>query len=55
MRHLHNDLYFANRLAIWLIEQTGLDATPGSLHFSATSLHCFVVDRYSLNQLVNAA
>ena len=55
MRHLHNDLYFANRLAIWLIEQTGLDAIPGSLHFSSTSLHCFVVDRYSLNQLVNAA
>lgn len=53
MRHLHNDLYFANRLCLWLIEQTGLDAVPGTIHFSASSLHCFEVDKYSLNQLVN--
>jgi thymidylate synthase len=53
MRHLHNDLYFANRLCLWLIEQANLDAVPGDIHFSATSLHCFVVDKYSLNQMVS--
>ena len=53
MRHLHNDLYFANRLCLWLIEQSGIDAVPGTMHFSASSLHCFVVDKYGLDQLVN--
>ncbi len=53
IRHLHNDLYFANRLALWMIEKAGLDATPGLIHFSATSLHCFVVDKYGLEQMVN--
>jgi len=53
MRHLHNDLYFANRLCMWLIEEAELDAVPGTLHFSATSLHCFEVDKYGLEQLVN--
>jgi hypothetical protein len=51
-RHLHNDLYFANRLVLWMIEQSGIDAVPGTLHFSATSLHCFVVDRYVLKNMV---
>jgi thymidylate synthase len=53
MRHLHNDLYFANRLAMWLIELADLDAKPGIMHFSATSLHCFQVDKYGLNNMVN--
>ena len=53
MRHLHNDLYFANRLCLWLIQEAELDAVPGTMHFSASSLHCFVVDKYSLNQMVN--
>lgn len=52
VRHLHNDLYFANRLAMWLIEKAELDAIPGMLHFSATSLHCFTVDRYGLEQMI---
>jgi len=52
VRHLHNDLYFANRLAMWLIEKAGIDAVPGMLHFSSTSLHCFTVDRYSLEQMI---
>lgn len=45
MRHLHNDLYFANRLVLWVIEQTGLDVVPGELHFVVTSLHCFASDK----------
>ena len=53
MRHLHNDLYFANRLALWLIREAELDIEPGIINFSASSLHCFVVDKYSLNQMVN--
>ena len=51
-RHLHNDLYFANRLTMWMIEQSGIDAVPGILHFSATSLHCFSVDKFGLTNMV---
>ena len=51
MRHLHNDLYFANALCLWLIEKTGLDAVPGTMHFSASSLHSFVEDKYGLEQI----
>jgi len=53
VRHLHNDLYFANRLTQWMIEKSGLDVEVGYLHFSSTSLHCFVNDRYTLKQLTN--
>ena len=31
--------------------KTGLDAVPGTMHFSASSLHCFVVDKYGLEQI----
>lgn len=51
-RHLHNDLYFANRLTLWMIEQAQLDAKPGILHFSSTSLHCFVCDKYTLGRMI---
>lgn len=52
MRHLHNDLYFANRLAMWLIKKAGFNGViPGTMHFSSTSLHCFTTDKYSLNKL----
>ena len=51
MRHLHNDLYFANRLALWLIREAELDVEPGIMNFSASSLHCFVVDKYGLEQI----
>ena len=51
VRHLHNDLYFANRLTMWMIEKSGLDCKVGYLHFSSTSLHCFENDRFALNQL----
>lgn len=44
-RHLHNDLYLANRLVLWIIEQTELDVRPGVLHFHATSLHAFKQDK----------
>ena len=50
MRHLQNDLYFANKLVLWLIEKTKLDVTPGTLHFVATSLHCFESDVYIYNK-----
>jgi thymidylate synthase len=52
VRHLHNDLYFANRLCLWLIEESGIDACVGYLHFSSTSLHCFENDRYALKKLI---
>jgi len=51
VRHLHNDLYFANRLTMWMIEQSGMDVKPGYLHFSSTSLHCFANDRFALRRL----
>jgi len=52
VRHLHNDLYFANRLTQWMIDQSGITAKPGYLHFSSTSLHCFANDRFALGQLI---
>jgi len=52
VRHLHNDLYFANRLTLWMIEQAGLTAQPGILHFSSSSLHCFANDRYTLERMI---
>lgn len=53
VRHLHNDLYFANRLTMWMIEQAGLkNIKPGYIHFSSTSLHCFDNDRYALKNLI---
>lgn len=52
VRHLHNDLYFANRLTMWMIEQSGLSVEPGYLHFSSTSLHCFENDRFALKNLI---
>lgn len=44
MRHLQNDLYFANKLAIWVANKTKLNVGLGTLHFVATSLHCFEQD-----------
>jgi hypothetical protein len=52
VRHLHNDLYFANRLALWINDKAGLGCKMGYLHFSSTSLHCFENDRYALSQLI---
>ncbi len=49
-RHLMNDLYFANRLALWLIYKTGMALDAGILHFSSTSLHCFNVDKMWLEE-----
>jgi thymidylate synthase len=45
MRHLHNDIYFANRLALWVADKAGLDVVMGNMHLVVTSLHCFVKDR----------
>lgn len=52
VRHLHNDLYFANRLVLWLNEEANLGLDMGYLHFSSSSLHCFENDRYTLNKLI---
>jgi thymidylate synthase len=50
LRHFHNDLYFANLLVLWMIEQVGVDLEPGAILFSATSFHCFENDVYALNK-----
>lgn len=52
VRHLHNDLYLCNRLVLWIIDRAKLDARPGILHFSSTSLHCFTNDRYALKKML---
>jgi thymidylate synthase len=52
VRHLHNDLYFANSLALWINKEANLQCKMGTLHFSATSLHCFSNDKYTLNKLL---
>lgn len=53
LRHLHNDLYFANLLTIWMIEHSGIDAVPGMLNFHAVNLHCFQNDLPILSKMVN--
>lgn len=50
VRHLHNDLYFANKLTLWIIDKAGLDLEPGMLHFACTSLHAFESDLYAWNK-----
>jgi Thymidylate synthase len=55
IRHMHNDLYMANRLALYVKEQVGLDVELGNLHFVATSLHCFTVDRYAIEKAISCA
>jgi thymidylate synthase len=52
LRHFHNDLYFANRLVLWMIGQLDKDLKPGSILFSATSFHCFENDVYALNKSI---
>ena len=51
VRHFHNDIYFAARLTLWLIKQTGMKAKPGNLTFHAVSFHCFANDEYGLRKL----
>jgi hypothetical protein len=52
IRHFHNDVYFASRLTLWLIEKTGMHAKPGTLTFNAVGFHCFSNDRYTLGRLI---
>lgn len=52
VRHVHNDLYFANLLALYLIEKSDMDAVPGEIQFSSTSFHCFENDRYFLSKMI---
>lgn len=51
IRHAHNDLYLAQKLALWLIHSSGIKAKLGRLAFSATSFHCFKNDTYTLRKL----
>jgi len=51
IRHFHNDIFFANRMTLFLIEAAGINATPGTLNFSCTSFHCFENDKYTLKKL----
>jgi len=50
LRHMHNDLYMANRLALHVIEKANLNCKIGDLHFHVTSLHCFKDDDYMLRK-----
>lgn len=50
IRHFHNDLYLANRLVIWMIEQSGIDCEPGYINFTCSSFHCFKNDLYALEK-----
>jgi len=52
IRHFHNDLYFANRLALWIESKLDVELEMGSILFSATSFHCFTNDLYALNKLI---
>lgn len=52
IRHLQNDFYFANRLALWVIDKLPYKVNIGILHFEATSLHCFENDRYALQKRI---
>lgn len=55
VRHLHNDVYFTNRLVLWIIKKTGLDIEPGKMILNITSLHCFNIksDILILERLTN--
>lgn len=52
IRHFHNDLYLANRLVLWIIEELDCNLDVGSILFSSTSFHCFTNDKYALNKLI---
>jgi thymidylate synthase len=52
IRHMHNDLYLANRLALYVKEQANLNVKLGNIHFAATSLHCFTVDRLAIEKAI---
>ena len=52
IRHFHNDLYFANRLVMWMIEKVDPSLEPGAIMFSSTSFHCFNNDEYALKKLI---
>ena len=45
VRHLHNDIYFANMLVIWILSQLEQNIGLGTLQINIMSLHCFVSDR----------
>jgi thymidylate synthase len=49
VRHFHNDVYMANALALWVIDQLdGPSVEPGELTMTMSSFHCFENDRYAL-------
>lgn len=52
IRHMHNDIYLTNRLAIYIRDAIDINLKLGMLHFNVTSLHCFENDRYALKKLI---
>jgi thymidylate synthase len=52
VRHMHNDIYFANRLGLWILDQCNFsDISMGKLYMNITSLHAFKNDSYTLKQM----
>lgn len=43
-RHLQNDLYLANRLALWVRDKSGIRFPLGQMLFTVGNLHCFEAD-----------
>lgn len=52
LRHFHNDLYLANRLALWIRDQVNPDLEMGNITFHAVSFHVFTNDIYPLRMKV---
>jgi thymidylate synthase len=52
VRHFHNDIYFANRLVMWMIEKVDPKLEVGAIMFTSTSFHCFNNDKYALGKLI---
>lgn len=52
IRHLHNDLYLTNLLAIHIRNQINTDLDIGKMHFVCSNLHCFTNDKYALQMLL---
>ncbi len=53
IRHLHNDLYLAARLLIWVRNQVDKSLNLGYLNFNAISVHCFESDLLELKKRLN--
>lgn len=54
VRHMHNDIYFANKLVLWMISNIRHDVKPGKLMMTVSSLHCFENDKPILRKILCA-